>query len=547
MAIHFYYIALTAVLALCGYFTESILSFIFYWASASFLIISIAYLTQQPNIFRKNSDGRIPLFITILLWPFIAGVYIYNLIARALDNTEKIHRIDKGLYVATRLNMRDFTSADISDVHAIVDMTAEFSALDWGASALEIDYLNVPTLDHQTPKLEALRETLTWIDNHIKQGHNVIVHCALGRGRSVFVAAAYLLIKYPDLTVRGALAQITRIRTKAGLNQSQLKYLVQYRENHEIYTFPPAWLIVNPAAGGGKWQTHKANIKNQLYKHFDLTIKETTPELSAESLTDQAISKNVKTIIAGGGDGTLREVAEQLVNKPYKLGFLPLGTANALVHNLYGHMSKISPVELALSHLCSKQTKKIDTANCNGKTVLLLAGIGIEYEMIHYADREVKNTMGQFAYLSGFWKAYIQGQAHKLKVSFDHGPFKPIDTSSFVVANAAPFSSVLAQGNGIPDCQDGYLDITWINAKEESRDKLIGLGELISAGLNITKQRKSKKQSKSEDENIHSKRVKQVSIKSEQAINYVIDGELFDGESLTIDVNPQALTVFLKQ
>ena len=116
MAIHFYYIALTLVFAFLGYFYNSLLSFVFYWVSISFLIISVAYLTKNPSIFRKNSDGRIPLFINILLWPFITGVTLYNAIARRRDSTDKMHQIDKGLFVATRLNTQDFTSSDISNI-----------------------------------------------------------------------------------------------------------------------------------------------------------------------------------------------------------------------------------------------------------------------------------------------------------------------------------------------------------------------------------------------------------------------------------------------
>jgi diacylglycerol kinase family enzyme len=544
MPIHFYYVALTLVFALLGYYYTSFLSFVFYWAFASFFILSIAYFIKKPSIFRKNSDGRIPYYINILLWPFISGVYLYNAIARRLDKTAKMHQIDRGLFVATRLNTQDFTSTEIANIDAIVDMTAEFSALDWGASVLDLDYLNVPTLDHQTPNIDELREAITWINNHINQGHNVVVHCALGRGRSVFLAAGYLLAKYPELTVRSALEKITKVRTQARLNKAQLKILLKYRENNDIDIYPTAWLIANPVAGGGKWPANKQNVVNQLYKHFTLVIKETTLELSAKYFAQKAISENVNTVIAAGGDGTLREVAEELINTQISFGILPMGTANAFAHNLYGHLYKISPVELAVSHLCNKKTTQIDTATCNDKTVLLLAGIGLEYDMINYADRDVKDDMGQFAYLNGFRKAYTNGDIHKLNVSFDDEPFEIIDTTSFVVANAAPVTSILAQGNGIPDCQDGYLDVTWIKPTQSMSDKLMGVGELISSSLN--KDPGSNDRSVNEN-NIQTKRIKKVNINSEETIHYVIDGELFTSKSLEMSINPDALTVFLKQ
>ncbi len=544
MPIYFYYIALTFIFALLGYYSTLLLSFILYWISASLAVISIAYLIKMPSIFRKNSDGRIPLYINVLLWPFIAGVYIYNGIARKLDKTPKIHKIGKGLFVATRLNTQDFISGDISDIHAIVDMTAEFSALDWGSTALELDYLNVPTLDHQTPDLDSLQQAITWIDNHISNGNNVVVHCALGRGRSVFVAAAYLLAKNPHLSVREVLDNISRVRTQAGLNKKQLRRLAQYREQKSLNTYPTAWLIVNPAAGGGKWEQYQVDVINQLNKHFTLTVKETTPTQSAKHYTEQALAAKTLTVIAAGGDGTLREVAEEVVNTNITFGFLPMGTANALAHHLYGHLSKITPVELALSHICNKQTVKIDTAKCNGKTALLLAGIGLEYDMINFADREVKDDNGQFAYLNGFWKAYSEGKTYHVDVAFDDQDFTPIETTSFVVANAAPVTSLLAQGNGAPNIQDGYLDVTWINSTQQVGSKLMGLGELISAGLSFNNDQPKPVDS---EQNIQAKRVKKIKINSKESIKYVIDGELFESDTLNICINPNALTVFLKQ
>lgn len=45
---------------------------------------------------------------------------------------------------------------------------------------------------------------------------------------------------------------------------------------------------------------------------------------------DEALTLNVETVIAGGGDGTINEVATALVERDgnLALGILPLGTAN---------------------------------------------------------------------------------------------------------------------------------------------------------------------------------------------------------------------------
>ncbi|WP_186758773.1 dual specificity protein phosphatase family protein, partial [Vibrio cyclitrophicus] len=78
---------------------------------------------------------------------------------------------------------------------------------------------------HKAPKLHKLKHAINWIDTQINQSRSVVVHCALGRGRSVFVFAAYLLAKNPSLTVEQALKSINDVRSTARLNNLQLKAL----------------------------------------------------------------------------------------------------------------------------------------------------------------------------------------------------------------------------------------------------------------------------------------------------------------------------------
>lgn len=539
MFIYLYYIAL-AILSFCLFgLSTGITSIIFAWIGVALTLVSSAYVFKKPSIFRKKNDGTIPLITSILLLPFIIGVHIYNIIAASFDKTDRIHHIGDGVHVGSRLNSTDFQRLEKLKIKAIVDMTAEFSALNWSASAMEFDYFNIPVLDHQSPKEDELRQAITWIDNQVARDRSVVVHCALGRGRSVFVVAAYLLAKSPDLSVREVLEKISKIRHFASLNRSQLKHLVNFHRKKKLYINEQACLIANPVSGGGKWLESQDLIINQLSKSFKLLIKETTLEQSASEFAQQARKDNITTIIAAGGDGTLREVAQQLVNTDIKFGIIPLGTANALAHHLYGNTSKLDPVGTAMSHILSKQCEKIDTAVCNKRTVLLLAGIGLEHEMINKADRDNKDNSGQFAYLAGFFRGFAEGKTYSLTVKFDQQEEQSVNTTSFVVANAAPFTSLLAQGNGSPDFKDGFLDVTWITPSDRATSKLIDFAELVTASFNLRQGNEE-----SNNSNIQAKLAKVVTVKSDQPINYVIDGEVFEDDTVCIESNPQSLNVF---
>ena len=500
----------------------------------SLSVVSLAYIFDLPGIFRKKSNGSIPFYIRWIFIPFLLGSQLYNTWARKNDKVPAIQKIDDNLYLACRLFASDVATLQAKGVTAILDVTAEFDGLDWTAESEALDYFNVPVLDHKSPGAEKLVQAIHWLENHITSSNGVVIHCALGRGRSVLVMAAYLLSKNNQLTISQVLEKIQGIRTTAGLNKAQLNALTRYHKAGLLTLKPPVWIIANPVSGGGKWFDNKLDVIERLSPHFVLNILETTKDTSAQKLTQQAIKKGATTIIACGGDGTLTEVAAELVQTDITMGILPMGTANALAHVLFGMSTKVIPVGIACDVIIAGQISQIDSAKCNDNLMLLLAGLGFENKMITGANREEKDLGGQFAYLQAFWQAVNKNEVLTLQVQFDDLPVQSIETTSLVVANAAPFTTILAQGGGEPNIKDGLLDVTWIAPQKAISDNMLSLVELALSGLSASAN------------NLQSKHVnaKKVAIKAEHELEYVIDGEVFSAKSLQIEVLPRSLNIF---
>lgn len=547
--IKYFYLAgavLLAYFAVTG--TSPLLTFIRAWTSLSLFLVGSAYWFNLASIFRKRQDGTIPWYIRWGFIPFLLGSRLYNHWARKRDSVPSMQKIDEQLYLGCRLFSADLEKIKANKITAILDVTAEFDGLDWLQFEDHIEYLNIPILDHSVPTSAQLNQAVNWLHRQVRANKQVLIHCAMGRGRSVLVLAAYLVCRDKQRNFAGVLQQIKQVRKTAGLNKWQLRALEHMLKQGKINIHKVAWIIANPVSGGGKWQQYGDQIQDELKAYFDLTLKLTTENISANTFAKKARSSGADIIIACGGDGTVTEVASEIVNTDIDLGIIPLGTTNALSHALFGLGSKLIPVSQALDNIIQGHYQAIDTARCNEQLVLLLVGIGFEQQMIESANRERKNALGQFAYLDGLWRAVNADITLTIQLSLDDAEPTTLTTHSLIVANAAPFTSVLAQGDGEPNMTDGLLDITWLDSGDEPKEQLLSLAELAIAGWvkEGNKDTHSKRPSApSTATKVHHAHAKKVSISSQPKCKYVIDGEIFEPADLTIEVQPASLKVFV--
>ncbi|MET1255830.1 diacylglycerol kinase family protein [Aliikangiella maris] len=517
------------------------LSSLLFWLSVSLAVVSFAYLTKAPQIFRKRENGIIPWYVRWLLTPFLAGATLYNWIARRYDSVPAIQKVDSALFLACRLFSKDIDELKSHGVSAILDITAEFNGLDWTAESNNLHYLNVAVLDHQYPSEEQTKTIINWLNDRMNSQQKVVIHCALGRGRSVWVMAAFLMHRHPEWDVQHALTHINKIRNTARLNRSQYKALEKFKNNGQLNITEKLCIIANPVSGGGKWQQHKSEVIERLSTRYQVEIKETEADISAEVLTREALQQAFDIIVAAGGDGTVAEVANMLVkaNNPTPLAILPMGTANALAHLFLGATTKVAPLYSACDAILQKSCLPIDVAKCNDRIALLVIAIGKGYEMITNSDRSKKNDSGQFAYLSALWESLADNRSVDLVVTIDQEKLQ-VNAASFVVANAAPSTTILAQGAGKVKWQDGLLDITWFESSKDSNiQPFVSVSQLIIRALCGAKI--------GNDALVKHKTAKQITIQSSDVIKYVIDGETYQADVLNIETLPQKLTIIVNK
>jgi diacylglycerol kinase (ATP) len=296
-----------------------------------------------------------------------------------------------------------------------------------------------------------------------------------------------------------------------------------------------ACLIFNPVSGQGNPKHDLQWIRQQLEPVLPLDIYLTTPESSTRELTGLVTSTAANLVIVSGGDGTISAVAQVLVEISQtggfkSLGIIPRGTANAFATAL----GIPSDLQAACNVILNGSTRLIDTAQCNDRTMILLAGIGFEAETVERADRAAKHQWGAIAYILAGLQQLRQQELFEVQIETG-GQVSHVQAGAITIANVAPSTSVLAQGLGqvIPD--DGLLEVT-IGLPNTELQAIDAIADLLGAAIyRIPTNR----------EDIICFRTSQIKVTTNPLQKVVVDGEMMGTTPIEIQCIPESLGVLV--
>src|SRR5919199_964722 len=291
-----------------------------------------------------------------------------------------------------------------------------------------------------------------------------------------------------------------------------------------------ACLIFNPVAGQGDPDQDLLTIRTLLEPEIDLDIRLTTPDVDADQLAREAVERGVHMIIISGGDGTLSAAAEAVVGTNIPLGVISRGTANAFA----SAMALPNTIEAACQTILQGTKKVVDAAMCNGKPMVLLAGIGFEAEVVEKADRQTKNRFGMLAYIMAGVQQLREFETFEAKIETEDKVIT-VTAGAVTIANAAPPTSVLAQGPAGIICDDGLLDLTVV-APANPAGAIASAYHLLQTAF---------RGDAAERDDIGYLRARHIKVTTNPPQKVVLDGEIFGTEPVDIECIPGGLTIFV--
>jgi diacylglycerol kinase (ATP) len=118
-----------------------------------------------------------------------------------------------------------------------------------------------------------------------------------------------------------------------------------------------------------------------------------------------AVRDGFDTIIACGGDGTIHDVLQGLAGKQAALGIIPLGTANAMAHDLRLPLTPEGAAHVLLNAVSRRiAVGRIDYRDFNSlpafRYFTVAAGVGVDAHLFYNLNRLIKDRMGMLAYYS---------------------------------------------------------------------------------------------------------------------------------------------------
>ncbi len=291
-------------------------------------------------------------------------------------------------------------------------------------------------------------------------------------------------------------------------------------------------LIFNPVAGQGNAEQDLEEIKALLSSEIDLDIVVTTAECEPGQLAKDAIAGGAASIIASGGDGTLSAVAAALINTNIPLGIISRGTANAFANAL----NLPTTIPEACESIVAGHTQVVDMAMCNGLPMVLLAGIGFEAETVDLADRDAKNRLGMLAYVLAGLKQVGNLKPFEVEIELED-KIIAVSAAAITIANAAPATSILAQGSAGVVFDDGMLDLT-IVAPTTPLIAIATAFDLLSSTL---------RGMASQRDEVGFLRSPKFKITTTPPQKVVLDGEIIGMTPIEVECVPGGLTIFAPQ
>ncbi|MGQ7853840.1 diacylglycerol/lipid kinase family protein [Pedobacter sp. WC2501] len=203
--------------------------------------------------------------------------------------------------------------------------------------------------------------------------------------------------------------------------------------------------IINPGSG-----SHDINLKEVISTYFEsknteIDLFELPKDCSLEKIKERIKSSKADRVVAVGGDGTLKLVAECLLHTETPIGIIPAGSANGMAKEL----GIPTDIELALAILDEGRLQKIHVVKLNDEICIHLSDLGFNAYLVKKFDTLPER--GMWGYAKATWHALWNHSRMEVQLKLKNETITS-KAAMVAIANATMY------GSGLKINPDGKLD-----------------------------------------------------------------------------------------
>lgn len=179
-------------------------------------------------------------------------------------------------------------------------------------------------------------------------------------------------------------------------------------------------VILNPNAGKGKAKLMLTRTEKFLKaEEFVFDVLETTGPGHATELAREAVARGAETVIAAGGDGTVREVVSGLAGTKAALGIVPLGSGNDFCKTI----GLPQELDAACHVIRSGRVRRFDLGRVGNTYFANAVGIGFDALVVIEANR-IRRLKGLPLYVGSVLRAMLRFDCPHTTIELDNRRFE---------------------------------------------------------------------------------------------------------------------------
>lgn len=287
-----------------------------------------------------------------------------------------------------------------------------------------------------------------------------------------------------------------------------------------------ALVILNPMAGNSHQRRAVAQgIAEWRSRHgWHVQLRETRRAGDATEIA-QTEHGQYDLVVAAGGDGTVNEVMNGLVETDTALAALPIGTGNVWVREL---QQSVNPLTAA-RQLVDGRVQRIDVGKANDRYFLLMAGIGLDAAITQNVRSGDKKRLGRLAYIIKSVPVLWKLRGTRTRISLDGTPLKG-DALFVLISNSRLYGGVVEIAYRAK-MNDGLLDVCVMTGDNAlSAPKL--LAGIVLRGYGVIP-------------GLQYLQAKTIEIACSKPLPVQVDGDTIGATPMTFSIVPRALNIWL--